>query len=63
MILSQNNVISTFISFHHTTRQDYNEDERIIIGCPSQEQIALVITSLQLQRVIVSPQITQNTAM
>ncbi len=45
----QNNVLSTFISFLQLTRHDYSQDEQIIIACPSQEQIAVLITSLQLQ--------------
>ncbi len=41
--------MSAFISFLQLTRQDYTPDQQIIIGCPSQEQIAVMITSLQLQ--------------
>lgn len=41
--------MSAFISFLTLTRQDYTADEQIIIACPSQEQISVIITSLQLQ--------------
>ena len=41
--------MSSFISFLQITRSDYTTDEQTIIACPSQEQIAVMITSLQLQ--------------
>jgi hypothetical protein len=47
--LFQNSVMSSFISFLQLVRADFTSDEQIIIGCPSQEQIAVMITSLQLQ--------------
>merc|ERR1712066_773178 len=45
----RNSVMSSFIAFHQTVRTDFSADEQIIIGCPTQEQIAVMITSLQLQ--------------
>ena len=41
--------MTSFINFLQIARQDYTSDEQVIIGCPSQEQIAVMITSLQLQ--------------
>lgn len=44
----QNNVLSTFMSLIQVIRSDYSQDDHIVIGCPSQEQIAVVISALQL---------------
>ena len=41
--------MSSFIGFSSLTRSEFTSDEQIIIGCPTQEQIAVTITSLQLQ--------------
>ena len=41
--------MTSFIGFLQLVRTDYTSDEQIIIACPSQEQIAVTITSLQLQ--------------
>ena len=41
--------MSSFINFLQLVRTEFTSDEQIIIACPSQEQIAVTITSLQLQ--------------
>ena len=41
--------MSAFINFLQLTRTEFSSDEQIIIACPSQEQIAVMITQLQLQ--------------
>lgn len=41
--------MSAFMGFIHLSKQDYTSDEQVIIGCPTQEQIAVTVTSLQLQ--------------
>ena len=38
--------MSAFISFLQLLRTDFTEDEQIIIACPSQEQISVLMTSL-----------------
>jgi hypothetical protein len=38
--------MSVFISFLQLLRTDFTEDEQVIIACPSQEQISVLMTSL-----------------
>ena len=38
--------MSAFISFLQLLRTDFTDDEQIIIACPSQEQISVLMTSL-----------------
>jgi hypothetical protein len=46
----RNEVMITFMSFRQIANNEYTSDESLIIGCPSQEQVAMLLASLQLQQ-------------
>ena len=39
--------MSAFISFLQLLRTDFSDDEQIIIACPSQEQISVLILTFE----------------
>lgn len=40
------NVLSTFSKVQNIVTENYNEDDRIIIACPSQEEVSALLSSL-----------------
>uniref|UniRef100_A0A0K2TFR0 Conserved oligomeric Golgi complex subunit 3 n=1 Tax=Lepeophtheirus salmonis TaxID=72036 RepID=A0A0K2TFR0_LEPSM len=56
----RNNIISTFMNFYQLTRNEFTQDEQIIIACPTEEQISIVISSLQLRPTSSTNGVTTN---
>ena len=48
LVSFQNNVMSVFIALLQLVRSDFSDDEQVIIACPSQEQISVLMTSLMM---------------
>ena len=46
----RNEVMITFMSLRQIANNEYTSDESLIIGCPSQEQVAMLLASLQIQQ-------------
>ena len=46
----RNEVMITFMSLRQIVNNEYTSDESLIIGCPSQEQVAMLLASLQIQQ-------------
>ena len=46
----RNEVMITFMSLRQIVNNEYTSDECLIIGCPSQEQVAMLLASLQIQQ-------------
>lgn len=51
----RNNVMTAFLMLQQHVCQKYSADEQVIVGCPSQEQIAVMMTSLQMHHVAHQP--------
>ena len=43
-------IMITFMSLRQIVSNEYTSDESLIIGCPSQEQVAMLLASLQIQQ-------------
>ncbi|XP_040580746.1 conserved oligomeric Golgi complex subunit 3 isoform X2 [Lepeophtheirus salmonis] len=56
----RNNIISTFMNFYQLTKNEFTQDEQIIIACPTEEQISIVISSLQLRPTSSANGVTTN---
>ena len=48
LVSFQNNVMSVYIALLQLVRSDFSDDEQVIIACPSQEQISVLMTSLMM---------------
>merc|ERR1719273_361920 len=46
----RNEVMITFMGLRQIVSSEYSSDESLIVGCPSQEQIAMLLASLQIQQ-------------
>ena len=46
----RNEVMITFMGLRQIVNGEYTSDENLIIGCPSQEQVAMLLASLQIQQ-------------
>merc|ERR1712241_484735 len=46
----RNEVMITFMGLRQIVNTEYTPDEITIIGCPSQEQVAMLLASLQIQQ-------------
>ena len=46
----RNEVMITFMGLRQIVSSEYTSDENLIIGCPSQEQVAMLLASLQIQQ-------------
>jgi len=46
----RNEVMITFMGLRQTISNEYTSEESLIIGCPSQEQVAMLLASLQIQQ-------------
>merc|ERR1712077_64886 len=46
----RNEVMITLMSLRQIVNNEYTSDESLIIGCPSQEQVAMLLASLQIQQ-------------
>ena len=46
----RNEIMITFMSLRQIVSNEYTSDESLIIGCPSQEQVAMLLASLQIQQ-------------
>eukprot|EP00096_Caligus_rogercresseyi_P001537 TRINITY_DN1251_c0_g2_i1.p1 TRINITY_DN1251_c0_g2~~TRINITY_DN1251_c0_g2_i1.p1 ORF type:complete len:839 (-),score=223.63 TRINITY_DN1251_c0_g2_i1:847-3363(-) len=51
----RNNISSTFISFCQLIKSEFTPDEVVIIACPTEEQISIIISSLQLRPTSCTP--------
>ena len=45
----QNDVTTAFMILLQLLSADFSEEEQVIVALPSQEQIAILLTSLQIQ--------------
>ena len=48
-IFFQNDVTTAFMILLQLLSADFSEEEQVIVALPSQEQIAMLLTSLQIQ--------------
>merc|ERR1719479_563477 len=46
----RNEVMITFMGLRQIISSEYTSEENLIIGCPSQEQVAMLLASLQMQQ-------------
>ena len=46
----RNEIMITFMGLRQIVNTEYTPDEITIIGCPSQEQVAMLLASLQIQQ-------------
>lgn len=46
----QTNIISTFTKMQNTIGENYDTDDRLLIGCPSPEQITVLLSSTILSK-------------
>ncbi|XP_023321299.1 conserved oligomeric Golgi complex subunit 3 [Eurytemora carolleeae] len=45
----RSSIISTFVSFISTLRTEYTAEQQIIVGCPTQEQLAAILASVSIK--------------
>ena len=45
----RSSILSTFVSFISTLRTEFTAEQQIIVGCPTQEQLAAILASVSIK--------------